>query len=89
MLCTAGNIYSIPSALAWRRIRMYDPTLSFVSLRVQNLVKMLLYLLICKRSGFDSWRYQILGEVVGLEWGPLRLVTTMRSYLKEKVAPLV
>jgi hypothetical protein len=27
-----------------------------------------------KRSGFDSWRYQVLYEVVGLEWGPLSLV---------------
>jgi hypothetical protein len=36
--------------------------------------------------GFDSPRYQILLEVVGLERGPLSLVRTLRSYLKEIVA---
>jgi hypothetical protein len=35
--------------------------------------------------GFDSWRYQILWEVVGMEQGPLSL---MRSYLNGKVAAL-
>jgi hypothetical protein len=29
-----------------------------------------------QRSGFDSRRYQIFWEVVGLEWGPLSLVST-------------
>jgi hypothetical protein len=28
-----------------------------------------------ERSGFDSWRYQIFWEVVGLEWGPLSRVS--------------
>jgi hypothetical protein len=32
-------------------------------------------------SGFDSRRYQIFWEVVGLEWGP-----QLRSYLEETVA---
>jgi hypothetical protein len=35
--------------------------------------------------GFDSQRYQIFWEVVGLERGALSLVSTMRSYLKEKI----
>jgi hypothetical protein len=39
-----------------------------------------------QRSGFYSWRYQIFWEVVGLKRGPLSLVSTIRSYLKEKVA---
>jgi hypothetical protein len=38
------------------------------------------------RSGLDSRRYQIFWEVLGLERGPLNLVT---SYLKEKVAATV
>jgi hypothetical protein len=31
--------------------------------------------------GFDSWRYQIFWEVVGLEWGPLSLVSTIEELL--------
>jgi hypothetical protein len=38
------------------------------------------------QSGFDSWRYQIFWEVVGLERGPLSLVSKLRSYLEENVA---
>jgi hypothetical protein len=34
-----------------------------------------------QRSGFDSWRYQIFWEVVGLEWGPLSLVSTIMELL--------
>jgi hypothetical protein len=34
-----------------------------------------------QRSGFDSWRYQIFWEVVGLEWGPLSLVSTTEELL--------
>jgi hypothetical protein len=30
-----------------------------------------------QRSGFDSWRYQTFCEVVGPEWGPLSLVSTL------------
>jgi hypothetical protein len=33
------------------------------------------------RSGFDSRRYQIFSEVVGLEWGPLSLVSTTEELL--------
>jgi hypothetical protein len=36
--------------------------------------------------GFDSRRYQIFWEVVGLEQGPLRLVRITEKYLKENVA---
>jgi hypothetical protein len=39
-----------------------------------------------KRSGFDSQRYQIFREVVGLERSPLSLVSTLGSYLEETVA---
>jgi hypothetical protein len=35
----------------------------------------------CKRSGFDSRRYQIFWEVVGLERGPLSLVSTTEELL--------
>jgi hypothetical protein len=34
-----------------------------------------------QRSGFDSRRYQIFWEVVGLEWGPLSLVSTREELL--------
>jgi hypothetical protein len=34
-----------------------------------------------QRSGFDSRRYQIFWEVVGLEWGPLSLVSTIEELL--------
>jgi hypothetical protein len=39
-----------------------------------------------QRSGFDSRRYQIFCEVVGLERGPLSLMSKLRSNFKEKVA---
>jgi hypothetical protein len=35
-------------------------------------------------SGFDSRRYQILWEVVGLERGPLSLVSTVEELLGRK-----
>jgi hypothetical protein len=38
------------------------------------------------RSGFDSQRYQIFWEVVGLERGPLSLVSTIEELLERKVA---
>jgi hypothetical protein len=34
-----------------------------------------------QRTGFDSWRCQIFWEVVGLEWGPLTLVSTIEYLL--------
>jgi hypothetical protein len=39
-----------------------------------------------QRSGFDSRRYQIFWEVVGLEQGPLSLVSTTEELLERKVA---
>jgi hypothetical protein len=36
--------------------------------------------------GFDSRRYQIFSEAVGLERGPLSLVSTTEELLEEKVA---
>jgi hypothetical protein len=40
-------------------------------------------------SGFDSWRYKIFWEVVGLEQGPLSLMSTIEELLGRKVAALV
>jgi hypothetical protein len=37
-----------------------------------------------KKSGFDSRRYQIFCEVVGLERGPLSLVSTIEELLERK-----
>jgi hypothetical protein len=37
-----------------------------------------------QRSGFDSTFYQILWEVVGLEWGPLSLVSKMQELIVRK-----
>jgi hypothetical protein len=37
-----------------------------------------------QRSGFDSWRYEIFWEVVGLERGPLNLVSTIEELLERK-----
>jgi hypothetical protein len=37
-----------------------------------------------QRSGFDSWQYQIFWEVVGVEWGPLSLVSTIEELLERK-----
>jgi hypothetical protein len=37
-----------------------------------------------QRPGFDSWRHQIFWEVVGLERGPLNLVTTTEELLERK-----
>jgi hypothetical protein len=34
-----------------------------------------------QRSGFDSWRYHIFWEVVGLERGPLSFVSTIEELL--------
>jgi hypothetical protein len=39
-------------------------------------------------SGFDSRRYQIFWEVVGLERGPLSLVSRNEELLERKVAAL-
>jgi hypothetical protein len=36
------------------------------------------------RSGFDSRRYQIFWEVVGLEWGPLSFLSTIEELLETK-----
>jgi hypothetical protein len=37
-----------------------------------------------QRSEYDSRRYQIFSEVVGLEWGPLSLVSTTEELLGRK-----
>jgi hypothetical protein len=37
-----------------------------------------------QRSGFDFRRYQIFWEVVGLEWRPLSLVSTIEELLERK-----
>jgi hypothetical protein len=37
-------------------------------------------------SGFNSWRYQIFSEVVGLERGPLSLVRIIEELLKRTEA---
>jgi hypothetical protein len=37
--------------------------------------------LVVSVSGFDSWRYQIFWEVVGLEQGPLSLMSTIEELL--------
>jgi hypothetical protein len=37
-----------------------------------------------QRSGFDSRRYQIFWEVVGLEWDPLSLMSTNEELLERK-----
>jgi hypothetical protein len=37
-----------------------------------------------QRSGFDSWRNQIFWEVVGLEQGPLSLMSTTKELLGRK-----
>jgi hypothetical protein len=37
-----------------------------------------------QRSGFDSRRYQIFWEVVGLERGPLDVVSTVEELLKRE-----
>jgi hypothetical protein len=37
-----------------------------------------------QRSGFDSRRYQIFCEVVGLEWGPSNRVSTTEELLARK-----
>jgi hypothetical protein len=42
-----------------------------------------------RRPGFDSWHYQIFWEVVGLERGPLSLVSTTEELLDRKVAASV
>jgi hypothetical protein len=39
-----------------------------------------------QRPGFNSLRYQIFWEGVGLEWGPLSLVSTIEELLEEIVA---
>jgi hypothetical protein len=39
-----------------------------------------------QRSGFDSRRYQIFLDVVGLERGPLNLVNTIWELLERKIA---
>jgi hypothetical protein len=39
-----------------------------------------------QRSGFDSLRYQIFWEEVGLEWGPLSLVSTVEELFERKIS---
>jgi hypothetical protein len=42
--------------------------------------------LLIQRSGFDSLRYQIFWEIVGLEKDPLSLVTTIEELLERKIS---
>jgi hypothetical protein len=42
-----------------------------------------------RRLGFDSRHYQRKNKVVGLEWGPLSLVSTTEELLDRKVAAAV
>jgi hypothetical protein len=42
-----------------------------------------------QRSRFDSRRYLIFREIVGLEQGPLSLMSTIEELLGRKVAALV
>jgi hypothetical protein len=44
------------------------------------------FLLQIQRFGFDSPRYHVFREIMSLERGPLSLVSTLKSYLEEKVA---
>jgi hypothetical protein len=37
-----------------------------------------------QRPGFDSRRYQIFWDVMGLEWGPFSLVSTIEELLERK-----
>jgi hypothetical protein len=37
-----------------------------------------------QRSGFDFQRYQIFWEIVGLEWGPLNLMSTIEELIGRK-----
>jgi hypothetical protein len=37
-----------------------------------------------RRPGFDSWRYQMFREVMGLERGPLILMSTIEEQLERK-----
>jgi hypothetical protein len=39
-----------------------------------------------QRSRFDSLRYQIFWEVVGLDQGPIGLVSTIEELLETKIA---
>jgi hypothetical protein len=39
-----------------------------------------------QRSEFDSWRYQTFWDVVGLEWGPLSLVSTIEELLERRIS---
>jgi hypothetical protein len=38
-----------------------------------------------QRSGYDSRRYQIFWEAVGLEWGPLGPVSTTEELFERKI----
>jgi hypothetical protein len=62
----------MPNALAWERQSLwYSGQSSW---------------LLIQRSGFDSRRYQIFWEVMGLERGPLSLVSTIVELLERKIS---
>jgi hypothetical protein len=49
----------------------------FDNLKLMILLKDRLCGLVVRGPGFDSWRCLIVWDVVGLEWGPLSLVSTI------------
>jgi hypothetical protein len=68
-ICSISSCYDL--ILLWRNVRPLWCTCQSSWLQTQ-------------RSGFDSRRYQIFWEVVGLERGPLSLVSTAEELLGRK-----
>jgi hypothetical protein len=68
-------LFSLLASLLYMNIHIYGPPLwsSGQSSWLQ-----------IQRSRFDSWCYQIVWEVVGLEWGPLSLVSIIKELLERK-----
>jgi hypothetical protein len=64
------------------------PDLNVRTIRICGYISSALYGIVVRvpdyRSGFESLRYQIFWEVVGLEWGPLSLVSTIEELLGRK-----
>jgi hypothetical protein len=73
-------VWAVTSASRLRLVRWLEDRLCGVLVSVPGYRS--------RGSGYDSRRYQIFSEVVGLERDPLSLVSTTEELLEKKMAPV-
>jgi hypothetical protein len=63
-----------------------DQSVRLLLLKSDGIIRLDILALQIQGSGFDSRRYHIFWEVVGLERGPLSLVSTIEELLGRRIA---